>query len=129
RAEREPAAVERRGLGPAARHLGDLLEAARALPPLGTDDVRLQRPVLQGAAVDGCHLLPAAEAAAGPRVLPSGDAEREELVLRTEEARVREVGTDLRAHVVEQSARALVEGARRSAVGFTLDATVGRVGG
>ena len=91
----------RHGLAPG-DHRVDLLEAAVALPPLRPDDVGAQRALGEGAPVHGVDVLDAAEAAADERVLPTGDAEGEQFLLRAEQSGVGEVVGDLRTDVANR---------------------------
>ena len=128
-AEREPVLfAECADLIAARGHGGELFDAAGPIPPLGSDDVRAQAPVGERAAVCAERVPDPAEAA-DHGVLPAGDAETQQLVLRAKESGVGEVVVDGGPHVVEEVAGALVEGARREAVGLALDAAVGGVGG
>ncbi len=107
--------------------LGDLFQAAFAVPPQGADDAGPQRALAGGAQVDAVVVGVAGEGA-DHGVLPAGHAEGEQVLLRGEQARVRLVRRR-DGHVAgHQVHGALLEGAGRGAVRLPLDASVRRVG-
>ena len=108
--------------------LGDLLQPALALPPQRPDHRGHEVARAGGAQVGRPGVLHAG-VRTDDRVLPAGDAEREQVALALEQPRVELVGRRRREHREHQAHRALVQHAGRLARGVALDAAVGRVGG
>lgn len=108
--------------------IGDLLQAALAVPPQGADHAGPQRALAGGAEVDA-EVVGVAGEGADHGVLPAGHAEGEEVLLRGEESGVRLVGGDDRHVPGDQVHGALLEGSGGGAVRLPLDPPVHGIGG
>ena len=108
------------------QQLRQLLQAAVAVPPQRADDGGVQRPRLGGTQV-GDHGVCVAVAAADDRVLPAGDAEGEQVILRGQQRPVPVFGGGYGHEPRHQAGGALLQHAHRLAALVLLDPAVGRV--
>ena len=116
------------GFGSRCDHRLDLFQAGVALPPLGAADADLQLAVGDQPVV-GVRGIRDAGSRPDHGVLPSGDALGNQFVLRPGEPGNKEIEGCRRRVFLDEAHGALVQGARRSAVGQPFDASVGGVGG
>ena len=106
----------------------DLLEALRAVPPDRPDHARGERAVGRRREVGGARVS-GIPVRSDDGVLPAGDAERVQVALAEQQRLGEPLERLLGQQPVDEGHRALVQRARRVAVGVALDAAVGRVGG